>query len=94
MTCSGLVTNESCTFTCSDGYQISGSHKRTCLNSSQWNGQQTYCYGMNLIGAEKNVYEGHIELEVEYILSKECFVIPHAEYQGYLFLYWITFVII
>lgn len=49
---------------------------------------------MNLIGAWKNVYEGHIELEVEYILSKECFVIPHAEYQGYLFLYWITFVII
>lgn len=49
---------------------------------------------MNLIGAQKNVYEGHIELEVEYILSKECFVIPHAEYQGYLFLYWITFVII
>ncbi|KAJ7327688.1 hypothetical protein OS493_026565 [Desmophyllum pertusum] len=43
MNCSGLVTNETCWFTCEDGYDIQGSDKRTCLNSSKWGGQQTSC---------------------------------------------------
>lgn len=43
MTCSGLVTNESCWFSCNDGYELLGSKKRKCLNSSEWDGQQTFC---------------------------------------------------
>ena len=45
MNCSGFVTNETCWFTCEDGYDIQGSEKRTCLNSSKWSGQQTSCNG-------------------------------------------------
>ncbi|XP_078370477.1 uncharacterized protein LOC144654268 isoform X2 [Oculina patagonica] len=43
MNCSGLVTNETCWFTCEDGYDIQGSENRTCLNSSEWSGQQASC---------------------------------------------------
>jgi len=43
MNCSGLVTNETCLFVCDDGYELQGSKKRTCLNSSKWDGQQAYC---------------------------------------------------
>ena len=45
MTCSGLVTNETCSFMCDDGYEILGSKIRTCLNSSKWDGQPTVCKG-------------------------------------------------
>jgi len=45
MNCSGLVTNETCLFVCDDGYELQGSKKRTCLNSSKWDGQQAYCTG-------------------------------------------------
>ncbi len=45
MNCSGLVTNETCRFTCEDGYDIQGSENRTCLNSSEWSGQQASCNG-------------------------------------------------
>ena len=47
MTCSGFVTNETCWFTCEDGYEIQGSGKKTCLSSSKWDGQQTSCKGNN-----------------------------------------------
>ena len=45
MNCSGFVTNETCWFTCEVGYDIQGSEKRNCLNSSKWSGQQTSCNG-------------------------------------------------
>ena len=45
MNCSGLVTNETCWFRCEDGYELQGSEKRTCLNSSKWDGQQASCTG-------------------------------------------------
>lgn len=45
MNCSGLVTNETCSFSCADGYEMLGSKRRTCLNSSKWDGQQTFCKG-------------------------------------------------
>ena len=45
MNCSGLVTNETCSFRCEDGYDIQGFEKRICLNSSKWDGQQPSCIG-------------------------------------------------
>ncbi len=45
MNCSGFVTNKTCWFTCEDGYNIQGSEKRNCLNSSKWDGQQASCIG-------------------------------------------------
>ena len=45
MNCSGLVTNETCWFRCDDGYKLQGSEKRTCLNSSKWDGQYASCAG-------------------------------------------------
>ena len=45
MTCSGLVTNETCLFSCNDGYDLQGSERRTCLNSAEWDGDETFCKG-------------------------------------------------
>jgi len=45
MNCSGLVTNDTCLFACDAGYELQGSEKRTCLNSSNWDGQQASCVG-------------------------------------------------
>ena len=45
MTCSGLVTNETCLFSCNDGYEMQGSERRTCLNSAEWDGDETFCKG-------------------------------------------------
>ena len=45
MDCSGLVTNETCSFSCDIGYQIQGSARRKCQIYSTWDGQQTLCKG-------------------------------------------------
>ena len=34
---------ETCTFTCHDGYELSGSVKRSCLNEQSWSGSETMC---------------------------------------------------
>ena len=45
MTCSGLVTDANCSFSCNVGYDLVGSHSRTCLPSSRWSGNLTFCKG-------------------------------------------------
>lgn len=45
MTCSGMVTDANCTFSCNPGYDLVGSPFRTCLPSSSWSGKQTSCNG-------------------------------------------------
>ena len=56
MTCSGLVTNETCSFTCNDGYELQGSETRTCLNYPEWDGQQTFCNGKQKYSAKRLVH--------------------------------------
>jgi len=34
---------ETCTFTCDDGYQISGNIRRTCEDDGNWSGMVTTC---------------------------------------------------
>ena len=45
MNCSGLVTDASCSFSCDPGYDLVGSQFRTCLPSSRWSGNFTFCKG-------------------------------------------------
>ncbi|KAL9986757.1 hypothetical protein ACROYT_G000947 [Oculina patagonica] len=43
MTCSGIVTDANCTFSCNPGYDLVGSKFRSCLSSSSWSGNQASC---------------------------------------------------
>ncbi|KAL9986755.1 hypothetical protein ACROYT_G000945 [Oculina patagonica] len=43
MTCSGMVTDANCTFSCNPGYDLVGSQFRACLPSSSWSGTRTSC---------------------------------------------------
>lgn len=45
MTCTGLVTNSKCSFSCNPGYSLTGSQKRICQASSRWGGNKTSCDG-------------------------------------------------
>jgi len=37
---------DTCTFTCDDGFEISGTESRTCLDDGTWNGEDdTVCTG-------------------------------------------------
>ena len=40
---SDLNPGDTCTFTCNDGYMISGSTNRTCQNDGTWNGSNAMC---------------------------------------------------
>ncbi|KAL9962843.1 hypothetical protein ACROYT_G031988 [Oculina patagonica] len=44
MTCYGMVTDTNCTFSCNPGYDLVGSKFRTCLSSSRWSGDQSFCH--------------------------------------------------
>ncbi|XP_068677677.1 uncharacterized protein [Montipora foliosa] len=43
MSCSGLITSATCTFSCNSGYDLVGSTNRTCLPNSGWSGTLAMC---------------------------------------------------
>jgi len=43
ITCTGSVYEDTCSFTCDDGYELTGSDTRTCQNDGNWNGTEAGC---------------------------------------------------
>ena len=47
---------DTCTFTCDDGFGLSGSASRTCMNDETWSGSTTSCSGASMF-ASKHLYD-------------------------------------
>ena len=43
VTWTGLTNGSTATYTCDSGYQLTGYHNRTCLNTGVWSGQEPIC---------------------------------------------------
>ena len=41
--CTGSVYGDTCSFTCDDGYELTGSDTRTCQSDGNWNGFEAEC---------------------------------------------------
>ena len=41
--CTGSVFNDNCTFTCDDGYKLTGNAIRTCQDNRVWSGTDPIC---------------------------------------------------
>ena len=41
--CSGASYEDTCSFTCNTGYELTGSDTRTCQNDGSWNGTISTC---------------------------------------------------
>ncbi|XP_065916119.1 uncharacterized protein [Dysidea avara] len=41
--CTGNIFEDTCTFSCNQGYELSGSEKRTCQSNKFWNGTKAMC---------------------------------------------------
>ena len=41
--------NDTCSFTCNTGYELTGSDTRTCQNDGSWSGSETICRRSMLI---------------------------------------------
>jgi len=41
--CTGNDVGDTCTVTCDDGFELSGSETRTCQNDSMWSGTDATC---------------------------------------------------
>ena len=41
--CTGSVYEDTCSFTCDDGYELTGSDTRTCQSDRSWSGDETVC---------------------------------------------------
>ena len=40
---------DTCSFTCNDGYVLSGSHMRTCMSDGMWSDSDTTCSGKTFL---------------------------------------------
>ena len=47
--CTGFQFEDTCTFTCDPGYELSGSSTRTCQSDAMWNGTDATCVQGTLI---------------------------------------------
>ena len=41
--CTGNEFEDTCTFSCDQGYELSGSETQTCQSSTIWNGSDVMC---------------------------------------------------
>ena len=41
--CTGSLFEDTCTFSCDDGYELTGSENRTCQSDQTWSGTETVC---------------------------------------------------
>ena len=41
--CTGSLFEDTCTFSCDDGYNITGSETRTCQSDQTWSGSEAMC---------------------------------------------------
>ena len=41
--CTGSVYEDTCSFTCDDGYELTGSDTRTCQSDRSWSGDKAVC---------------------------------------------------
>ena len=41
--CTGSLFEDTCSFSCDDGYELTGSETRTCQSSRTWSGTETRC---------------------------------------------------
>jgi len=41
--CTGFMFEDTCAFTCDDGFELSGSPTRTCQSDANWSGTQAMC---------------------------------------------------
>ena len=41
--CTGSVYEDTCSFTCDYGYELTGSDTRTCQSNGSWSGDETVC---------------------------------------------------
>ena len=41
--CTGSVYEDTCFFTCDDGFMLAGSVNRTCQSDGNWSGTETMC---------------------------------------------------
>ena len=43
ISCTGSVYEDTCSFTCDYGYELTGSDTRTCQSDRSWSGDETVC---------------------------------------------------
>ena len=41
--CTGSLFEDTCTFSCDDGYELTGSENRTCQSDQTWSGTEPMC---------------------------------------------------
>ena len=41
--CTGSLFEDTCSFTCDDGFELSGSPTRTCQSDANWSGTEAVC---------------------------------------------------
>ena len=55
ITCSGYVTDQSCSYQCSSGFNLIGPDQRKCLPSAQWSGDDPACKRMYFLFSYLNL---------------------------------------
>ena len=76
ISCTGNEVGDTCTVSCDDGYELSGSETRTCQGDGTWSGTDATCSAGIVLYKHKNYKSMHCPL-TSGILTKGSHICMH-----------------
>lgn len=81
ISCTGLSTDDKCTFDCDPGFSLFGELVITCLPNRQWGAPQPSCTRLTCDGPPESPENGHVMLPCSDAFGQTCHIGCDTGYQ-------------
>ena len=81
ISCTGVSTDDNCTFDCNTGFSLSGAHIITCLPNHQWSDPQPSCTRLTCDGDPEPPENGHVMQPCSDAYGQTCYINCDIGYQ-------------
>lgn len=81
ISCTGVSTDDNCTFDCDPGFSLFGQYVITCLPNNQWNAPQPFCTRLRCGGPPVPPQNGRVVLPCSDAFGQTCHIECNPGYQ-------------
>ena len=81
ISCTGVSTDDNCTFDCDPGFSLFGESVITCLPNNQWSAPQPMCTRLTCDGLPDTPENGHVVMPCSDAFGQTCYIDCDTGYQ-------------